>query len=246
MGRSAGLKNAWRRFGEVVVRLGLYELPVLVFLVLALGGLWGFAELAGEVVEGETHAFDERVILSMRSASDVSDPVGPKWVEEFGRDVTALGSLGVLALLTLAVGGFLVLDQRCSAAFLVIAAVGGGMLISTVLKVGFDRPRPDLVPHHTQVYTASFPSGHAMQSAVTYLTMGALLARIHRRKRVKIYLLGLAFSLTVAVGVSRVYLGVHWPTDVLGGWALGSSWALLCWLLALRLQSRGRLEKEIE
>ncbi len=246
MAKPAGLKNAWRRFRELIGRLGLYELPALVLLVLALGGLWGFVELADEVIEGETHAFDERVILSMRSASDLSDPVGPKWVEELGRDITALGSIGVLTILTLSGAGFLLLSRRYGTALLVIAAVGGGMLVSHVLKIGFDRPRPDLVPHHTQVYTASFPSGHATHSAVTYLTMGALLARIHRRKRLKIYFLSLALAVTLAVGISRVYLGVHWPSDVLGGWALGCSWALLCWFVALRLQVRGRLEKEIE
>jgi undecaprenyl-diphosphatase len=239
------LQTARRRVGDLIRRYGMYELPALVILVLALAGIWGFAELADEVVEEETHAFDEAIILSMRSGSDPSDPVGPRWVEELGRDMTALGGVGVLTLLTLSVAGFLLLHRKKRTALLVIAAVGIGVLMSTMMKIGFDRPRPDLVPHQTVVYTASFPSGHSMLSAVTYLTLGALLARIHRLRRVKIYLLGLALMITMAVGVSRIYLGVHWPTDVLGGWALGSSWALLCWLVALRLQRRGRLEGEV-
>ena len=118
------------------------------------------------------------------------------------------------------------------------------MLVSTLTKLGFGRPRPDLVPHATQVYTASFPSGHAMMAAVTYLTLGALLARVQPRLRLKLYLIGLAATLTVLVGCSRVYLGVHWPTDVLAGWTLGAAWALGCWAIALWLQARGRIETD--
>ena len=113
---------------------------------------------------------------------------------------------------------------------------------SPLLKLGFARPRPDLVPHAVEVYTASFPSGHAMLSAVTYLTLGALLIRVQPRWRVKVYILFLAISITLLVGTSRVYLGVHWPTDVLAGWCVGAAWALLCWLVALRLQREGKVE----
>jgi undecaprenyl-diphosphatase len=150
----------------------------------------------------------------------------------------------VLTFVTLAVAGFLILQRKAHAALFVALAVGGGMLLSTLLKMGFDRPRPDLVPHGAVVYSASFPSGHSMMAAVAYLTLGALLARVQPRRRLKLYLLGLAILLTVAVGVSRVYLGVHWPTDVLAGWALGAAWALLCWAGALWLQRRGQVESE--
>ena len=203
---------------------------------------WGFVELAGEVLEGETHAFDERILLALRSATDRSDPLGPGWLEELMRDVTGLGSTGVLTFITLAAAGFLALNRKTHAALFVVAAVGGGMLLSTLLKMGFDRPRPDLVPHGALVYTASFPSGHATLSAVVYLTLGALLARVQPRFVLKLYLLGLAILLTVTVGVSRVYLGVHWPTDVLAGWAIGAAWALFCWAAALWLQRRGQVE----
>ncbi|HKH34153.1 MAG TPA: phosphatase PAP2 family protein, partial [Beijerinckiaceae bacterium] len=123
------------------------------------------------------------------------------------------------------------------------AAVGGGMLMSTLLKLGFARPRPDLVPHGARVYTASFPSGHAMLSAVTYLTLGALLARVQPRRRIKAFFLGLAILLTIVIGMSRVYLGVHWPSDVLAGWCGGAAWAALCWFVALQLQRRGDVEQ---
>jgi undecaprenyl-diphosphatase len=210
-------------------------------LVAAAGG-FAFAWLAGEVIEGETERFDRRLLLAFRSPADPSDPIGPRWVEEMARDVTALGSGIVLAFMTLGVIGYLLLARKRGAALLVALAVGGGTLLSTLLKFGFDRPRPDLVPHAVAVYTASFPSGHAMLSAATFLTLGALLMRVATQRRLKFYVMALAVLATVAVGLSRVYLGVHWPTDVLAGWSAGAAWALLCWLVALRLQQAGRVE----
>jgi undecaprenyl-diphosphatase len=240
--RRAGLRAAGVIWSGRIVRWAEREFAVLAALALAAAAAWGFAELAGEVLEGDTHAFDERILLALRSASDRSDPLGPGWLEELMRDITALGSTGILTFITLAVAGFLALDRKAHAALFVVVAVGGGMLLSTLLKMGFDRPRPDLVPHGAIVYTASFPSGHSMLAAVVYLTLGALLARVQPRLVLKLYLLGLAILLTVAVGASRVYLGVHWPTDVLAGWAVGAAWALFCWAAALWLQRRGQVE----
>jgi undecaprenyl-diphosphatase len=129
-----------------------------------------------------------------------------------------------------------------AAALLVFVAVDGGLLLSTLLKMEFDRPRPDLVAHAVRVYTASFPSGHATLSAVTYLTLGALLTRVVPKRRIKVFFMGLAIFLTLVVGASRVYLGVHWPSDVLAGWCVGAAWASLCWFVALQLQRRGQVE----
>jgi undecaprenyl-diphosphatase len=238
----AALRAASAVWSRRVGRWAEREFAVLTALALAAAAAWGFAELADDVLEGETHAFDQWVLLALRSATDLSDPLGPGWLEELMRDVTALGSTGILTFITLAVAGFLALDRKTHAALFVLVAVGGGMLLSTGLKMGFDRPRPDLVPHGAIVYTASFPSGHSMLAAVAYLTLGALLARVQPRRVLKLYLLGLAILLTVAVGASRVYLGVHWPTDVLAGWAIGAAWALFCWAAALWLQRRGQVE----
>lgn len=224
--------------------LGSHELSVLLALFAILGSLWGFAELAEEVMEGNTHEFDQRILLSMRNPADLSDPIGPGWVEEIGRDFTALGGNAVLTLLTLAVVGYLMLEGKHRMALVLIIATLGALGASTLLKSSIDRKRPDLVPHHTKVYTASFPSGHSMLSASTYLTMGALLVRVQRRKRIKAYILLVAITITLLVGVSRVYLGVHWPTDVLAGWTLGAAWALMCWLLAVWLQHHQRVEDE--
>ncbi|HEX7038465.1 MAG TPA: phosphatase PAP2 family protein [Pseudomonadales bacterium] len=218
------------------------ELPTLLLIVLVAGGLWLFVELADAVQEGDTGAFDRWLLLSLRTPGDPGDPLGPGWLEEMGRDFTALGGVGVLTLMTLLASGFLLLQGKPRAAALLLAAVAGGLVFSTLLKLGFDRPRPDLVPHGSRVYTASFPSGHSMLSAVAYLTAGGLLARVQPRRRVKGYLLFAAVLLTVLVGISRVYLGVHWPTDVLGGWAAGGVWAALCWIVASWLQNRGKVE----
>jgi undecaprenyl-diphosphatase len=205
---------------------------------------WGFVGLAGEVLEGDTAGFDRALLLALRNPADLSDPIGPTWFEEVARDITGLGGHAVLTIVTLSVLAYLMMVRKRGAGLLVVAAVGGGMLLSTLLKIGFERPRPDLVPHGTAIYTASFPSGHAMLSAVTYLTLGALLARVHPDRRVKAFFIALAVTLTVLIGASRLYLGVHWPSDVLAGWCGGAGWASLCWFVALQLQRRGQVEPD--
>ncbi|HEX5764736.1 MAG TPA: phosphatase PAP2 family protein [Woeseiaceae bacterium] len=224
--------------------LGSHEFSVLLSAVVLSAGVWVFIELADEVTENEAVSIDEAVLLSLRNAGDLSDPVGPGWVEEMGRDFTALGSMGVLTLITLAVLGYLLLAGRNRTSLFTLLAVAGGMLLSTLLKMGFDRARPDLVPHDTVVYTASFPSGHSMMAAVTYLTLAAILSRVHSSPLLKAYLLITAAVITLLVGASRVYLGVHWPTDVLAGWAAGAAWASLCWLIARGLQRRHMVEEQ--
>lgn len=216
-----------------------YELHRLIWLAFILIGIWGFAELAEEVMEGDTRVLDKMLLLALRDPADVSDPIGPKWIEELMRDFTALGGYGLLTVWTLAVAGYLLLQRQVKIALLVVVAIGGGMLLNTFLKIGFDRPRPDLVPHEVAVYTASFPSGHAMLSAIVYLTLGALLVRTQPQRRLKAYIFVLTVLLTLLVGFSRVYLGVHWPTDVLAGWAAGATWALVCWIVMRRLQQQG-------
>jgi undecaprenyl-diphosphatase len=217
------------------------EQRTLAALLVVFGCGWAFLMLADEVAEGETHGFDTALLLALREPADPADPLGPPWVEELMRDVTALGGLVTLAAITLAVAVFLGLRRRRGDMWLVLAAVGGGQVLSTLFKRGFDRPRPDLVPHEAVVYTASFPSGHAMMAAVTYLTLGALLANAQTSRRIKAFLMGVAVLVTLAVGVSRVYLGVHWPTDVLAGWAAGAAWATLCLAVARWLRRRGAL-----
>jgi undecaprenyl-diphosphatase len=216
-----------------------FETPTLILLLILIGAM-------GIVLSGgETHRLDEWLILAMRDPHDVADPWGPRWLEELGRDFTSLGSVGVLTFVTLTVAGYLWLHGKYRMMTLVLVAFLGGALLSLVLKSGFDRPRPALVPHGTYVQSASFPSAHSMMAAATYLTLGALLARVHPRRRTKAYVLGTAVMTTFVVGLSRIYMGVHWPSDVLGGWALGAAWALLCWFVARWMQKRGSMEQPI-
>ncbi|MBM3856033.1 MAG: phosphatase PAP2 family protein, partial [Verrucomicrobia bacterium] len=118
-----------------------------------------------------------------------------------------------------------------------------GLVLSTMLKYFFGRPRPDVVPHLSPAALASFPSGHSMLSAIVYLALGTLLARLVSEMRLKLYILGMALTLTFLVGASRIYAGVHYPSDVLAGWTAGLVWAVLCWLAARYLQERGSVEK---
>jgi undecaprenyl-diphosphatase len=228
----------------LTARVGRIERATLLSVILAASALYIFAKLANEIVAGSTRAFDERILLALRTPGDLSDPIGPRWFEEMMRDVTGLGSTGVLTIMVLAVTGFLVVSRKGHAALTVLVTVIGGVFVSQIMKWGYARPRPELVPHGAEVYTASFPSGHAMMSAVVYLTLGALLARTQSGQGAKAYVLSIAIILTVLVGASRVYLGVHWPTDVLAGWVLGGVWALLCWLVMLWLQARGQVEDD--
>ncbi|MCB1313583.1 MAG: phosphatase PAP2 family protein [Sedimentitalea sp.] len=215
------------------------ELSSLLFLVVVVGAVWAFAELADEVLEGATNDLDRTILLLLRAPGDVAEPLGPLWLQEMARDVTALGGVAVLALATLATAGVFLMLRSFGAMAYLLVTVGGGILVSSIAKEVFDRPRPDLVPHGAIVSTASFPSGHSMMAAVTYLTLGVLIARGLSDRRLKIYVLSLAVTMTLLVGVSRVYLGVHWPTDVLAGWLAGSGWAVAC-LLGASLVSRNR------
>jgi undecaprenyl-diphosphatase len=226
------------------VRVARIEPMTLAAVILGAALLLGFAKIANLVGRDSKPAFDEWLIVALRTPGDLADPIGPAWLEEMMRDFTALGSTGVLTVVVLAIAGFLGMTRKGHAALLVLASVAGGVLISQTMKWAYARPRPDLVPHGAEVFTASFPSGHSMMSAVVYLTLGALLARTQADRAVKAYILAIAVLLTVLVGASRVYLGVHWPTDVLAGWALGGLWALVCLMVMLWLQSRGQVEDD--
>jgi len=203
---------------------------------------WAFAALFDEVREGDTLDFDHRVLLAFRVPGHPEQTIGPPWVETSVRDVTALGSNLIISFIALAVAGYLALAGKRGAAAYVLVAIVGAMLLGNLVKHLADRPRPDLVPHAVEVFTTSFPSGHATDSAAAYLTLGALLARLQPARRLKAYALSLAVLITLAVGLSRLYLGVHWPTDVLAGWTLGGGWALLCWTVVRVLQHRGHVE----
>ena len=204
------------------------EPKILSGIIAASLALWGFIEIAENVINGDIRYLDSTILIALhRSGFSSLD-----WFNEFVRDISGLGGLGVLALLVSASVTFLVISNNRKIATFVALATLSGAILSSLLKLGFDRPRPDLIPHLTHVYSASFPSGHAMVSAIVYLTLGALLTRVVSGFWTRFFLMIVAFSLTVLIGLSRLYLGVHWPSDVLAGWAAGATWALVWWIIA--------------
>ncbi|SOD92165.1 phosphatase PAP2 family protein [Caenispirillum bisanense] len=227
-----------------VAVLARREARLLALLVLVFGGFWMFGVIADEVAENELQTFDQQILLFFRDAQNLADPIGPAWVEQAARDITALGGYTVLTLVTALVVVYLWLLRRWRASALVLASVLGGMVISQGLKALFQRARPDLVPHIVDVHTLSFPSGHSTLSAVVYLTLGALLATVQPGRSVKVFIIAAALLIAMLVGLSRVYLGVHWPTDVLAGWSVGAAWALLCSAVADLLVRRRKMRGE--
>jgi len=197
---------------------------------LALAGV--FVKVAVEMREGETSGFDNAILNAFRNPAAPSTPIGPPWLYEATRDVTSLGSYAVLGILVVLVVVYLLLARKRFEAIYLSVAVVSGVLFSSALKVGFNRPRPT-IDNAPEVFSASFPSGHATMSAVVFLTLGAILAAHEPQRPLRSLFVGAAIVLTLIVGVSRVYLGVHYPTDVIAGWCLGTTWAIL-WSLATR------------
>lgn len=216
-------------FLEKLRKYSLQEPRLLLLLALIVGGIWLFTGLVDVVFDEEPgfRSVDETLILALREPQDLSDPIGPVTVETAVRDITALGGTAILGFLTISAAAFLLLRGNRRTALILIVAVVGGTVLSLAFKDFYARPRPSLVPVQIEVLNYSFPSGHAMLSAATYLTIGALLSRTQKRTAIKTYIIVLSVVLTLAVGFSRVYLGVHWPTDVLAGWLAGAVWALM-------------------
>ena len=207
------------------------ELGIILTCLVCVVGVWAFIIISDRVTDNKTRSLDEYVMTSFRTSSDLGDPIGPEWSEEIARDVTALGSKTLLTFIVLAVAGFLFLKKQYAQGWLIILVSLAGVLLGTGLKMFFVRERPDLVPHLSSAYNTSFPSGHTMMSAVIYISLAAMLSFFQKTRRVKFYSITIALVATFLVGLSRIYLGVHYPTDVLAGWAVGLAWAAFCWVI---------------
>jgi undecaprenyl-diphosphatase len=231
-----------RRTLSLIHWLGGTDLFVLLALLVLAAGVLAFLWLLDLVQGGRTQSMDERILLWLRAVDD-EGWISPKITQEVGRDLTALGGVAFMTLITWAVVGYLLISRKYHSATLVVLATLGGLGLSSLLKSVIDRPRPTVVEHRSLAVTSSFPSGHSMMAAVVYFTLAALLSRSLRQRRLKLYVLSIAVLLTLLVGVSRVYMGVHYPTDVLAGWSAGLAWAVVCWLLARWLQRHGAVEK---
>ncbi|PNG25752.1 phosphatase PAP2 family protein [Methylocella silvestris] len=225
---------------SAVARSGFQPLVAL-FLISA---LIAFALIVDEVFEGGTAATDRALLLALRTPADPAIPIGPPWLLQSAIDISALGGFTVIWLMTAAASGFLILARRWRALVILVAAIGGASVLNALIKLSFHRTRPDIVPHLTQSWSASFPSGHAMISAAAYLTIAAIVAETQTSKAVRLYLVSLAVLMTVAIGVSRIFLGVHWPSDIIAGWGAGAAFALCFWIIARKAAPETRQAQE--
>ena len=217
------------------------EVSVVAALCAMAGGLFLSIHLAEETGEGDTHAFDMAVLSRLRRPDAPAVPIGPHWLTTSARDLTSLGSTTILVFLGLSAIGFLMMQGRRAAALLVLGSVGGALALSNGLKLVFQRARPDAAFRAIEATQFSFPSGHALISTAVYLTLGALIAHAIRERSLKLYVQLLAVLLVFAIGLSRIYLGVHWTTDVLAGWGMGAAWAMALWLITWWIERRSRL-----
>lgn len=216
--------------------LGVTATPVVLMAILG-GGIYGFVQIADEVTEAELDHIDRALLLAFRRPDDLATPLGPPWFREFMAELTALGGYPLLSILVALVVGYLLVARLFGPALFTVLAIVSGTAASHLLKLVYDRPRPDLVEQLVSVHTPSFPSGHAAMSAVVYLTLASLIVRLVDSTTIRAYVLAVALLLTVSIGVSRVYLGVHWPSDVAAGWAFGVAWASLSWLVVAALRA---------
>ncbi len=242
---SSRTANFFRR----ALRIARTELAAVSALFVVAAGLAIFANLAGDMREGEGQAFDQAVLSALRPHASPSDAWGPGWLEEAAGDLTSLGSIAVLSLFATIVILFLFLQRKRLSALLLLVGLGGGVMLSEGLKAVFERDRPPEIYRAVATINASFPSGHALLSAVFYLSIAVMLTRAFPRRRFKVYVLGVGLALTLIVGLTRIYLGAHWATDVLAGWSVGSAWAMTTWLVAYAVERRqlvrhGRLRDE--
>ena len=206
------------------------ELRLLLAGLALFGSIWGFLYILDEVQEGDALRFDSKVLLALRTPGHLATPIGPRWLQETARDITALGGFTVLILVVVLATALLWAHRRRAQASVLVVAVLGGEFLAQAIKVLVGRTRPDLVPHLDLVYSSSFPSGHSTLSPIVYFTLAGLVAAGEGRRAQKVLLIVAAVGVVLAIGLSRVYLGVHWPTDVLAGWALGTGVAMIATL----------------
>ncbi len=201
--------------------------------IIAALGAAAVVALALRTAGGAPVAVDSEILLALRVAGDPATPIGSEHAAGMVRDLTALGSVTALTLFTAIAVLFLAIQRRWTAALTVLCVIGGGQIVSTLVKNLVDRARPDIVTHLALEVSPSFPSGHAMMSMITYVTFAALIGWNIKHKAARVFLVSAAVALSLAIGLSRLYVGVHWPTDVLAGWCLGLAWLAIWGLVVL-------------
>jgi undecaprenyl-diphosphatase len=218
------------------------ETTALLYLFFGAAFAWLLVKCVPRIYKGRLEAIDNAILRGLRRPQSLSIPIGPKWMPQAAKDVTALGSGTNLTIATGILAGFLCLSRRFRAAGFLLSSLGSGLFVCQFLKEFFARRRPTAVPPLVHFDPASFPSGHSMGAALVYLTWGSVISRQVTGTLAKTYFLSMALVLAVIVGISRVYLGVHYPSDVLAGWAAGSLWSSACAQTARWLQHQGSVE----
>lgn len=207
-------------------------------MVVALGALT-FGDLAEDLKKPGQEAFDLRILHALRPyADDPSRPWGPWWLKEAASDLTSLGGISVLTLFATIAIIFLLIQRKRLSALLLVLGLAGGVALSEGLKAAFERERPPSPFQAVETINASFPSGHALLSTVFYLSLGVMLTRAFPERRFKIYVLGVAILIALLIGLTRIYLGAHWATDVFAGWSVGAAWAMALWLVSYAIERR--------
>lgn len=234
-------RTGLNRLARRLAALARGEIAPLTALFVAAAGVLTFIEVADDMTEADGRAFDSMVLRALRPHADPAEPWGPWWLREALADITSLGGISVLGLFAVAVIGFLLIQRKRLSAVMLAAGLAGGVALSEGLKGLFERERPPAEFQVVETLNASFPSGHALLSTVFYLSVGVMLARVLPSKRLKAWVMGVAITVALLVGLSRIYLGAHWAGDVFAGWSLGAAWAMALWLaahLVERVQSR--------
>ena len=195
-----------------------------------------FVEIADDMTEADGEAFDQMVLRWMQPVA--GQPRGPWWLHEAAADITSLGGIAVLTLFAVVALGMLLILRKWLSALLLLIGLAGGVALSEGLKALFQRERPPAAFQAVETLNASFPSGHALLSTVFYLTVAVMMTRAFPRRRLKAYVLGVGMVFALMVGLTRVYLGAHWASDVMAGWCVGAAWAMALWLVSYAVERR--------
>ncbi len=216
------------------------DIKIILVILFVAFALYLFIEFSSEMAEGELTAIDNIILQALRNPQNPKELIGPPGLLAFMQSVSYLGGIYVLSAVSTIAAMFFMLKKRTRTCLLFILSVTSGSALMVLLKYVFDRPRPDIVPHLGEFSLGSYPSGHSMVSAIVYLTIGALLARSTKSLKMRAIYLSIAGVFVFLIGISRAFLGVHYPSDILAGWCAGVIWSALSYLLAKFLLRKKR------
>lgn len=214
--------------------LGRIEIALLAAWVALAGAIWAFLAIGSEMREGELTAFDLWVLGAFRRPGQPHAATGPHWLMESMRDITSLGGVTLLVIITVLSVIVLLAHSRKAQALVMAICVPLAQLSSGLFKDLYERSRPSFAIYGDLPTSMSFPSGHSTVAAATYFVLAVIVSSLEAKRSMKILAFAVAALLSLMIGFSRIYLGVHWPSDVIAGWCLGAAWALIA-AVALRL-----------